>query len=377
MSQIQLREVKDKATLETFIRVPWSIYRDDPAWVPPLLMERREAFSSKNPFFQHAEWQAWVAYRDGQPVGRISAQIDHLYLESHDREGGFFGLIEAPDDQAVFAALFGAAENWLRIKGMKRALGPFNLGINQEMGLLIEGFDSPPYVMTGHALPYYGAAIEALGYAPAQDTLAYELLARNFGMPPSMRKLLQRQGHRIRARAFDKKNQESDLEAMRGIFNDAWSNNWSFVPFTEAEFKAVGKELLMLVPAEFIRIAEVDGKPAAFIVMLSNINEAIADLNGRLLPFGWAKLLWRLKVRCPKSARVVLMGVLKEFQFTRLGPALAFLTIEGLEIPAKKRGIERVEMSWILESNRGVRNIIEQVSGKVTKRYRVYSKDLA
>jgi len=121
----------------------------------------------------------------------------------------------------------------------------------------------------------------------------------------------------------------------------------------------------------------VDGKPAAFIVMLSNINEAIADLNGRLLPFGWAKLLWRLKVRCPKSARVVLMGVLKEFQFTRLGPALAFLTIEGLEIPAKKRGIERVEMSWILESNRGVRNIIEQVSGKVTKRYRVYSKELA
>jgi hypothetical protein len=377
MSQIQLREVKDKATLETFIRVPWSIYRDDPHWVPPLLMERREALSSKNPFFQHAEWQAWVAYRDGQPVGRISAQIDHLYLESHDEEGGFFGMIEAPDDPAVFAALFGAAENWLREKGMKRVLGPFNLGINQEMGLLAEGFDSPPYVMMGHALPYYGPAIEALGYAPAQDALAYQLLAKNFGMPPSMRKLIQRQGSRIKARSFDKKNQDTDLEAMRGIFNDAWSNNWGFVPFTEAEFKAVGKELLMLVPAEFIRIAEVDGKPAAFIVMLSNINEAIADLDGRLLPFGWAKLLWRLKVGCPKSARVVLMGVLQEFQFTRLGPALAFLTIEGLEIPAKKRGIERVEMSWILESNRGVRNIIEKVSGKVTKRYRVYSKELA
>jgi len=377
MSQIQLQQVHDKATLEAFIRVPWSIYRNDPNWVPPLLIERREALSSKNPFFEHAEWQAWVAYSNGAAVGRISAQIDHLYLERHDREGGFFGLIEAPDDPAVFSALFAAAEAWLREKGMKRALGPFNLGINQEMGLLVEGFDSPPYVMMGHAPPYYGPALEALGYAPAQDLLAYELLAENFGMPASIRKLLQRQGSRIRARAFDKKNQDTDLEAMRVIFNDAWSNNWGFVPFTEAEFKAVGKELLMLVPAEFIRIAEVDGRPAAFIVMLSNINEAIADLNGRLLPFGWAKLLWRLKVRSPKSARVVLMGVLQEFQFTRLGPALAFLTIDGLEVPGKKRGIERVEMSWILESNRGVRNIIEQVSGKVTKRYRVYQKELA
>jgi len=377
MSQIQLREVKGKAMLEAFIRVPWSVYRDDPNWVPPLLIERREALSSKNPFFRHAEWQAWVAYRNEQPVGRISAQIDHLYLEAHDKEGGFFGMIEAPDDPKVFSALFAAAEGWLRQKGMKRALGPFNLGINQEMGLLVDGFDSPPYVMMGHALPYYGAAIEALGYVPVQDTLAYELLAENFGMPPVMKKLLERQGSRVRARAFDKKNKDTDLEAMRAIFNDAWSNNWGFVPFTEAEFKAVGKELLMLVPADFIRIAEVDGRPAAFIVMLSNINEAIADLNGRLLPFGWAKLLWRLKVRSPKSARVVLMGVLREFQFTRLGPALAFLTIEGLEIPGKKRGIERVEMSWILESNRGVRNIIEQVSGKVTKRYRVYQKELA
>jgi len=376
MNQIQLREVKGKEILDEFIRVPWSIYRDDPHWIPPLLMERREALSPKNPFFRHAHWNAWVAYRDGRPVGRISAQIDRLHLETHDAETGFFGLIEAPDDPAVFKALFGAAEEWLKNEGMKRVLGPFNLGINQEMGLLVEGFETPPYIMMGHGRPYYGNAIEAVGYLPAQDTLAYELLAENFGMPATMRKLLQRQGDRIRARAFDKKNREADLEAMREIFNDAWSNNWGFVPFTEAEFNAVGKELLMLVPAEFIRIAEVDGRPAAFIVMLSNINEAIADLDGRLLPFGWAKLLWRLKVRSPKSARVVLMGVRREYQFSRLGPALAFLTIDGLEIPAKSRGIERVEMSWILESNRGVRNIIEQVSGRITKRYRVYSKEL-
>jgi len=373
---VQVKVVRGKAMLDEFIRVPWSVYRHDRNWVPPLLIERREALSAKNPFFQHAEWQAWIAYCDGRPVGRISAQIDRLHLQAHDDAAGFFGLIEAPDDAGVFAALFGAAEGWLKQKGMERVLGPFNLGINQEMGLLVDGFDTPPYIMMGHARPYYAPAIEALGYTAVQDTLAYELSADNFGMPAAMKKLLQRQGHRIRARHFDKTKRDADLEAMRDIFNDAWSRNWGFVPFTEAEFKAVGKELLVLIPEDYIRFAEVDGQPAAFIAMLPNVNEAIADLDGRLLPFGWAKLLWRLKVRGPKSARVVLMGVRQNFQFTRLGPALAFLTIEGLEEPAKRRGIERVEMSWILESNKGTRNLIEQISGRVTKRYRIYGKEL-
>jgi hypothetical protein len=376
MSQIRVQEVSGKDMLEAFIRVPWSVYGDDPNWVPPLLLERREALSAKNPFFQHAEWQAWIACRDDRPVGRISAQIDRLYLQTHDESTGFFGMIEAPDDPAVFAALFEAAESWLRKKGMKRVLGPFNLGINQEMGLLVDGFDTPPYIMTGHARRYYGAAIEALGYAPEQDTLAYEVTPEKFAMPETMKKLLLRQAHRIRSRVFDKSKRAEDLEAMRTIFNDAWSGNWGFVPFTEAEFAAVGKELLMLVPAEFIRIAEVDGMPAAFIVMLPNVNEAIADLNGRLLPFGWAKLVWRMKVHAPKTARIALMGVRQLYQFTRLGPALAFLTIEALEQPARRVGIKCVEMSWILENNHGMRNIIERVGGKISKRYRMYSKGL-
>ena len=374
--QFEVRKVRDKASLDEFIRMPWHVYAGDPNWVPPLMIERREALAPKNPFFRHAEWQAWVAYRAGLPVGRISAQIDRLYLEIHDPTAGFFGLIEAVDDAEVFEALFSAAENWLVSKGMKRVLGPFNLGINQEMGLLVEGFDTPPYIMMGHARPYYARAIEALGYRPVQDTLAYELSTDRFGMPAAMKKLLQRQANRITARHFDKKNRDADLESMREIFNDAWSRNWGFVPFTEAEFKAVGKELLNLIPEEYIRFAEVDGRPAAFIAMLPNVNESIADLDGRLMPFGWAKLLWRLKVRGPKTARVVLMGVRQEFQFTRLGPALAFLTIEGLEEPAKRRGVERVEMSWILESNKGTRNLIEQISGRITKRYRIYGREL-
>jgi hypothetical protein len=376
-SQVAVREVAGKAMMDEFIRVPWSIYRDDSNWVPPLLMERRKAFSAKNPFFQHAEWQAWIACRDGKTVGRISAKIDCLFLQSHDAATGFFGLIEAPDDPAIFAALFASAENWLRARGMKRVLGPFNLGINQEIGLLVEGFDTPPYVMMGHARPYFGSRIEALGYVRVQDTLAYELSGDDFGMPGTMRSLLSRQGHHISSRAFNRKNRQADLESMRSIFNDAWSGNWSFVPFTEAEFQAVGKELMMLIPDEYIRIAEVDGKPAAFIVLLPNINEVISDLDGRLLPFGWAKLIWRLKVRSPNSGRICLMGVRREFQHTRLGPGLAFLVIDGLEEPARRRGIERVEMSWVLESNQATRNIIEKVSGRITKRYRMYRKELA
>ncbi|HLF32315.1 MAG TPA: hypothetical protein VI566_14975 [Xanthomonadales bacterium] len=374
--QVRVREVTGKAMMDEFIRVPWSIYRDDPNWVPPLLLERREAFSAKNPFFQHAEWKTWIACRDGKAVGRISAQIDRLFLELHDEATGFFGLIEAPDDPAIFAALFSSAENWLKAKGMKRVLGPFNLGINQEIGLLVEGFDTPPYIMMGHALPYYGRLIESLGYTPDQDTLAYEVHANQFGMPENMRKLLERQGHRITERAFNRKKRHDDFETMRSIFNDAWSRNWGFVPFTEEEFQAVGKELLMLLPDDFIRIAEVDGQPAAFIAMLPNINEVIGDLDGRLLPFGWAKLLWRLKVRSVKSARIALMGVRREYQRTRLGPALAFLTMTGLEEPASRRGIEHAEMSWILEDNQGMRNIAEQIGGKITKRYRMYRKEL-
>jgi hypothetical protein len=374
--QVEVRELTDRSALKAFIRVPWSVYRCDPYWVPPLLMERREALSPKNPFFRHAEWQGWIAWRGGRPVGRISAQIDRLYHEYHDAHTGFFGMLEAEDDAAVFSALFAAAEGWLRSRGMQHVLGPFNLGINQEMGLLVEGFDSPPFIMMGHGRPYYGRAVEALAYAPAQDTLAYVVETPQFAMPEKVRRLLARNSQRIRERAFDRRQRHRDLGIMRDIFNDAWSGNWGFVPFTEAEFEAAGKELLMLLPDEFIRIAEVDGEPAAFIVLLPNLNEAIADLNGHLLPLGWAKLLWRLKVRFPKTARIPLMGVRRRYQNTRLGPALAFLAIAGLEAPGRARGIERTEMSWILEDNQGVRNIIETMGGTVTKRYRMYRKEL-
>ncbi|MDT8320497.1 MAG: hypothetical protein RQ826_08205 [Xanthomonadales bacterium] len=374
--RLEIRATADRASQEAFIRVPWSLYADDPHWVPPLLIERRAALSPKNPFFRHAQWQGWTAWRGGQAVGRISAQIDRFYLQRHDPHTGFFGMIEAPDDSAVFAALFGAAEAWLRQRGMRRALGPFNLGINQEVGLLVEGFDSAPYVMMGHGRPWYGPSVEALGYRREQDLLAYALEVARFSMPEAVRRLLQRQSQGVELRSFQRAQRKRDLGIMRDIFNDAWSNNWGFVPFSEEEFEAVGKELLMLVPEDFIRIAEVHGEPAAFIVLLPNINEAIADLNGRLLPFGWARLLWRLKRRFPGSARVPLMGVRQRYQNTRLGPALAFLLIDGLKAPADRRGVKRVELSWILEDNQGMRNILEKIGATTNKRYRIYARDL-
>jgi len=375
-TEVEIREVSSKKSLNTFIKVPWSIYKNDPNWVPPLIVERKEAFSPKHPYFKHADWRAWVAYQGEKPVGRISAQVDELHLNQYGDKTGFFGLIEAPDDKEVFNALFETAENWLRNQGMRKVIGPFNLSINQDLGILVEGFDSPPYIMTGHAPAYYGPMIEHVGYQPAQDLLAYELDSGTLTIPRVMQSLINRTGDRIKVRNLDRKDKASELEVMRDIFNDAWKNNWNFTPFTQEEFNAIGKELLMIVPEGFIQIAEIDGEDAAFVVLLPNINEVIADLNGRLLPFGWAKLLWRLKVKFPTSGRVALMGVRQKYQNTRFGPALAYMVIKGVMDAGKAKGLDRVEMSWILEHNHGVRNIIESIGGEVTKRYRMYEKDL-
>ena len=376
-THIELREVSGKSDLKAFISVPWPIYRDDPNWAPPLKFERKQAWSEKNPFFQHARWKAWVAYRDGQPVGRISAQVDDLYLEHHDAHTGFFGLIEAQEDPAIFEALFGAAERWLKEQGMKTVLGPFNLNINQEIGCLVEGFDTPPYVMMGHARPYYGPSIERQGYEKAEDAFSYILEEHMFHMPEKIDRLLARLSGKMTLRQVDRKNAVAELETMRSIFNDAWAENWGFVPFTRDEFQAIGKELFMIVPPDFTWIAETEGEPAAFMVMIPNLNEAAADLNGRLLPFGWAKLFWRLKVRKPKTGRIALMGVRQKYQNTRLGPALAFLTIGALYDPAFRYKMEQIEMSWILERNQATRNIIEKVGGQVSKRYRIFRKSLS
>ncbi len=374
-SRFHIAPVENDKQLETFIRLPWSIYRDDPAWVPPLIFERKEHLSKKNPFFEHARWQAWLAMEGERPVGRISAQIDQLYLERYDDKCGYFGMLEAIDDPAVFSLLLDTAEQWLRDEGMKIIRGPFNLSINDECGLLVEGFDTPPSLMMGHARPYYAPRIEEQSYTLAKQLLAYRI-APNFAPPELMQKLVRKASRSATVRPLRRKQIDEELEIMRDIFNDAWSNNWGFVPFTRAEFKEIGRNLLMLVNDDFVQIAEIDGEPVAMIVALPNVNEAIKDLDGKLFPTGLLKLLWRLKVKYPRSGRIPLMGVRKRYHHTPLGPGLAYLVISAVHDAVKKRGIEEMEMSWILENNAGMRNIIETTGGVVYKRYNIYQKAL-
>lgn len=329
-----------------------------------------------NPYFEHARWKAWVAYRGRRPVGRISAQIDDLDRSYHGPDRGHFGLLEAVDDPEVFSALFRAAERWLGAEGARRVLGPFNLSINQECGLLVEGFDHPPTVMMGHGTRYYPAQLERLGYGPAKDLLAYWIEAGH-PWPRAARVMLDRYARRVRTRRFDSTRMGEELELLRGLFNEAWAKNWGFVPFTEAEFTDLGKTLHLLVDDDLVQIVELDGEPAAFIVLLPNINEAIRDLHGRLLPFGWAKLLWRLKRHRIRTGRITLMGVRSQYHNTRLGAALALSAVDAVHPPGLARGMRAAELSWILEDNHGLLNILEAIGARLYKRYRIYEKLLA
>ncbi|MBX9609062.1 MAG: N-acetyltransferase [Gammaproteobacteria bacterium] len=368
--------VTDGRSLDEFIAVPRSVFADDPNWVPPLTMERRDALKAGHPVFKHLEWQGFVAYRDGHAVGRISAQVDRLHLECHRDQTGFFGFLDAIDDPTVFAALFEQAEAWLRARGMRQARGPFSLNINQEVGLLVDGFDSRPYFMMGHARPWYGPRVEACGYTKAMDMFAY-LISAHFQPPPVMNSLFERLQRKVTIRALDKRRKDADLDLVCDIFNDAWADNWGFVPFTQEEFRAIGHEMLMIIPPDFIQIAEMDGEGVAFIVLLPNVNDAIADLDGRLLPFGWAKLVSRLFIGYPRTARIPLMGVRRRLHHTRLGPGLALSVVQALREPGIRKGVEEVEMSWILETNEAMKGIIEILGGRQSKHYRVYEKALA
>ncbi len=376
---LRIERVEGYHDLGRFIHVPWSVYADDPCWVHPLKLERRLHFSRHNPFFQHADWAAWIAYRGNQPVGRISAQIDRLSLERHADNTGSFGLIEAEDKQSTFAQLFEVAEQWLSDNGMVRARGPFNLSINDECGLLVDGFDTAPSILMGHARSYYREHVEACGYNKAVDVFAYRMHP-DFPMTATMTKIIDR-SNRIRKgvftlRSLRRHDINNEIEVLRDIFNEAWDQNWGFVPFTEAEFRELGTLLKSIVDVDYIKIGELNGQPISFIVCLPNVNEFLADLNGRLLPFGWLKLLTRLKMSNPKSVRVPLMGIRKEFQGGLTGSGISLAMIHGIKDAVLRHEATEVEMGWILEHNKSMRRIIEAIGGVVAKRYRMYEKVL-
>jgi len=372
---VSLEVITRVSQLRPFLDVPHRIYATDPHWVPPLDFEQRQRFSPKNHFFQHARWQGWVARRNGQLAGRITAQVDDLQLQQHGDAMGYFGMLEAEDNAEVFATLCNAAENWLRDQGMRQVRGPFNLHINEEIGLLVDGFSTPPFVMMGHGRPWYGSRLEEQGYIPVKDLLAYHIRP-DFEPPRVMTRLAERVSEKVVVRPLRRKQVAQETAIMLEIFNDAWANNWGFVPLVYDEFLDTVKTLTPLMPDEYVQIAEYEGKPVAFIVALPNINEAIRDLGGKLLPFGWLKLLWRLKVLHPHTARVPLMGVRQEFQHSRLGPTLAFMVIDAVRKAVHARDVTDVEMGWVLENNDGMRNIIETIGGEAYKRYRVYEKSL-
>lgn len=373
---ISVEKVMSKRDRLAFISFPSSLYDNDPNWIPPLSVERLEHLSAKNPGTEHIRWQAWIAKSQGKRVGRITAQIDTLHRERYGEDTGHIGMIDAVDDPAVFHALFAAAEAWLWAEGARKISGPFSLNINQESGLLVEGFDTPPSVMMPHGKPWYGARVEQQGYTKGIDLLAYWMQCRDLTFSPSLSRLMDQVRKRVTIRCIDRQRFAAEMQILREVFNSGWQHNWGFIPFTEREFATMGEQLKFLVPDDMIYIAEMDAVPCGFIVGMPNINEAIADLNGSLFPFGWAKLLWRLKVSGVRTARVPLMGICKEHQFSRIGPVIALLLIEALREPFARRHIEAVEMSWILESNTGMRTILEKIGGKPYKRYRLYEKAL-
>jgi len=288
---------------------------------------------------------------------------------------GFFGLLEAEDEAETFHALLGTAETWLRNQGMSRIRGPFNLSINQECGLLVEGYDTPPMIMMGHARPYYADRLTAEGYQRSKDLLAYRI-ATDFMPPALMQAAVKKAADRVRIRSMRRSRMNEELRILQEIFEDAWSDNWGFIPFTKEEFRHLGHSLRLLVDDECVQIAEVDGTPAGMLIALPNLNEAIRDLHGRLLPFGWLKLLWRLKVKRPTTARVALMGVRKCFQRSALGTALAFMLIDAVRSYGIRRGVREVELSWILEDNMRMRDMLTMIGGVPYKRYRIYEKAL-
>lgn len=380
---IVISPVAKAADRNAFVDLPWQLYAHDPHWVPPLKGEMHGLIDpKKNPWFGHADAVFLLARRNGRVTGRISAQVDRLVLAMPEEQGGgpgvgHWGMFEAEDAETA-TALIKAAEDWLRARGMTQAMGPFSLSVWDEPGLLVTGHDHSPTVMMGHHLPAYQAWIEGAGYAGVRDMQTYDLdITQDF--PPIVQRIVAsgERNARINIRKVDKSRFDEEAALLLGILNNAWSDNWGFVPLTDAEIAYAGKKLKPIVFEDLIRVAEVEGEPVAFMMTLPDLNELTRDLDGRLFPFGWAKLLWRLRKPQVRTMRVPLMGVVKRLQSTRLASQLAFMMIEYIRRDALVHyGATRGEIGWVLDDNQGMKSIAETIESTVNRIYRVYQKTL-
>ena len=380
---LEVRPVESKKDLETFLHVPWSLgMKSDPNWVPPLLDDyRRSLDPKKSPFLKHGEVECFLALRDGTPVGRISAQIDTDFDKQWPKETGvaFFGFFDSKDEPAVARALFDAASGWARAKGRSRLRGPFTLDSKGEVGVLIQGFDSPPRIGMPHNKPYVGPLIESAGLAKAKDFYAWWYTSGH--IDERTRKIAERtlQLPNVRVRPMELRHFRREVDIVRDVYNSAWAENWNFTPFTSDELEIVATEYKMFVDPEIALVGEVDGKPAAMCFAIPDVNEMVKDFDGELMkrPLHLAKLLWRLKFRRPRHARLMLLGVKEEYRAShKYGTLAAALYVEVARRGAA-RGYVGGELSWTLEDNVMINRGIERMGARRYKTYRVYEKSIA
>ncbi len=372
---VEVRPVESRSDLMRFIKLPWRLYRNSPRWVPPLISERKHHLDrDKNPFFEHAEAEYFLAFRDGQPVGRISAHVDQRFNEFQQNDWGLWGFFESEDDPEVSGALLMHAERWLRARGRDNMVGPMDFNTNHECGLLVEGFERAPQILENWHHPYYGALIEEYGLTKVMDLYKWELdIADREKMLPIMFELADKveSKYGVKVRPMNKRNFENEVRAFMEVYNAAWENNWGFVPLTDAELRAYAKELKPILDENWAWIAESeDGKVVGAALSIPDYNQVLAKLNGRLFPIGWAKALRaRKKI---DSVRVFALGVKRDWQHT--GVAAKFY-VEHFN-SAGRTPQTWGEMGWILETNTAMNRGMEAMNGRIVKRYRLYEKAL-
>jgi GNAT superfamily N-acetyltransferase len=368
-----VRPVGTPRELDAFIRLPWDLYRGDPNWVPPLISaERKLLDTARNPFWSRAQARHFLARRDGRLVGRISAIVNQAHNATHNEKAGWFGFFETENDGATARALLDAAEDWLRAQGATRALGPVNPSTNDPSGMLIEGYDRPPYVLMTYNPAHYPPLVDACGYRKSMDLLAYSVREPEL-VRGRLDRIVRLAGERsdVQIREVDLSRFEDELRLVMSIYNDAWAQNWGFTPMSEDEIRFVAGDMKAIVLPEFAYFATHRGETIAFALALPDINVALQRVNGRLFPFGWIRFLKR-NLRKIKRFRVVALGVKRQWQHLGVGP----LFYQRLMDTGLKRGYVECEMSWVLENNDMMNRPLVMLGAKPYKRYRIYEKAL-
>jgi hypothetical protein len=375
MADIIIKTVENKSQLMDFIRLPWKINSQDPNWVPPLIMDRKKILDKeKNPFFKHAEADYFLAYKSGELVGRIAAITNQMHNDFQKDNSGFFGFLEGINDPEVFRVLLDTCKEWLKQKGKDFMMGPMNPSSNDEMGFLIDGFDTPPYFMMTHNPPYYNDIMEKIGFQKVKDLFCYMIRENTFNFSDKLQQVTQAAKKKlgVEIRAVDLNHFQEELERIRYVYNNAWARNWGFVPMTPEEFDFIAADFKKIIDPNLVLIAEIKGKPVGFSLALPDYNQVFAKIpNGKLFPFGWIKFL--LNKKKIDSLRVITLGVIQELQHAGIGGLFYLETFER----GTKTGYHSAEMSWILEDN-DLMNRAAKLMGATDpyKTYRIYGVPL-